>query len=159
MVNEDVFSGYRSALILLFAYQNAVAKEIGIERAVAVQTKMIESLGAKQGAMMKEKIGIKGNDAIAAIPLIKSLKDSAGFNIEIVAQSPQRVVIKNGRCPFYEAAMAVGMDPKAAEASCRMGSMKFADSAVKQINPNLSIHITNFRSTPDGSCTEEIALS
>jgi hypothetical protein len=82
-----------------------------------------------------------------------------GFSIEIVEKSPKRVVIRNDRCPFYEAARTVGMDDKAIEAICRIGSMKVADTAVKQLNPNLSIQVTKFRSAPDAPCIEKIVLS
>jgi hypothetical protein len=56
-------------LTFFFAYQNTVAKEIGIERAIALQTKMSEFFGANQGKMLKEQWGIKNNDAVVAIPL------------------------------------------------------------------------------------------
>lgn len=158
MVNEDVFKGARSALTFLFAYQNAVAREIGAERAIALQTKTSESMGARQGKMLKEQSGIKVFDAKAVLPLIKGLKESMGMTFEIVEESPQRVVIRNRQCPFYEAARTVGMDDKAIETACHAGSMRIADSALKQLNPKLNIRVSKFRSTPDGFCDEEIAL-
>jgi hypothetical protein len=158
MANEDIFRGARSALTLFFAYQNTVAKEIGMERAITLQTKMSESIGAKQGKMLKEQLGIKNNDAIAALSLIRSLKDNAGISFDIVKEGSQWVVIRNGRCPFYEASQAAGMDAKSIETTCRM-AMKFADSVVKQLNPNLSIQVKNFKSAPDAFCDEEIVLS
>lgn len=100
MTNEDVFKGARSALTFFFAYQNTVAKEIGNERAIALQTKMSEFFGVKQGKILKEQLGIKNNDAVAAIPLVKFLKDGMGFSIEIVEKNSKRVVIRNDRCPF-----------------------------------------------------------
>jgi hypothetical protein len=159
MPNEDVFKGARSALTFLFAYQNAVAQEIGIERAIALQTRLSESMGARQGKMLKEQSGIKESDAKAALSLVKSLKESLGMTYEIVEENPQRVVIRTVRCPFFEAARMLGMDAKAIETGCRNGPMKMADSVVKQVNPGLNVRVRKFRSTPDGFCDEEIALS
>jgi len=159
MTNEDVFKGASSALTFFFAYQNTVAKEIGMERGAALQTKMSEFFGSKQGRMLKEQLGIKDNDAIAAIPMVKFLKDGMGFSIEIVEKSPKKVVIRNDRCPFYEAARTVGLDNKEIETACNAGSIKIADSVVKQLNPNLNIRVRKFRAIPDGFCDEEIVLS
>ncbi|HXZ30184.1 MAG TPA: hypothetical protein VEG43_03380, partial [Dehalococcoidia bacterium] len=110
-------------------------------------------------AMTKQQSGIKQFDAKAAWSLLlKNIKDTAGFTYEILEESPQRVVVRNFRCPFYEGARTLGIDDKTIEASCRAGSMRTADAAVKQLNPALNVRVQKFRSTPDGFCDEEIAL-
>jgi hypothetical protein len=119
---------------------------------------MCEFAGAIQGKMMKEQSVIKEFDAKAAWSLVKSFKDRLGESYEVLEESPQRVVVRNGRCPIYEAARMVGMDANAIETGCRAGPMRFMDAAVKQLNPNLNLRVREFRSTPDGFCDEEIVL-
>ena len=48
MAIEDTFNGARNGLTFLHAYMNAVAQEIGMERALALDTKVNEALGATQ---------------------------------------------------------------------------------------------------------------
>ena len=158
MASEDAFMAARSVFAFLDAYINTVAQEIGRERAVALMTKGCESMGAMRGKMLKEQSGIKEFDAKAAWSLVKSLKDTLGESHEVLEESPQRVLVRNDRCPFYEAARMLGMDASAIETSCRAGPMRFADAVVKQLNPNLNLQIRKFRSTPDDFCEEEIVL-
>ena len=80
------------------------------------------------------------------------------YNKLTLEESPKRVVFKSGKCPIYEAAQMVGLDAKTIEAMCRAGSLKFMDTAAKQLNPNLNYQIRKFRSGPDDFCEEEILL-
>lgn len=157
-MEQDVFNGAKSAITFFFAYLNTVAQEIGMERATALDTKMCETLGAMQGKMMKEQSGMKEFDCKAAWSLVKTAPGSLGITMEKLEESPQRVVMKMGRCPLYEAAQAVGVDAKTIETECRAASMTFMDAVAKQLNPNLSFRLRKFRSAPDDFCEEEIVL-
>jgi len=158
MAIEDVFNGAKTAFTFFFAYLNAVAQEIGMERAIAVQTKMCETMGAIQGKMMKERSGMKEFDRKAAWSLVKTAPESFGITVEKLEESPQRVVNKVGRCSIYEAAQMLGMDAKTIETLCRAGSITFMDAVAKQLNPNLSMRLRKFRSAPDDFCEEEMVL-
>ena len=158
MAIEDVFNGAKKALTLFDAYTNTVAQEIGMERAVSLMTKMCENMGAIQGKMMKEQAGIKEFDAKAAWSLLRTTPEGLGLSIEVLEESPERVVVKVGKCSVYEAAHMLGMDAKTIETMCRASSEKFMDTVAKQLNPNLSSRITKFRSAPDDFCEEEIVL-
>lgn len=107
---------------------------------------------------MKEQSAIKEFDAKAAWSMVKSFKDGIGESHEVLEESPQRVVLKNGRCPMYEAARMLGMDADTIETSCHVGPMTFMDTAVKQLNPNLNLWVRKFRSTPEDFYQEEIVL-
>jgi len=158
MAIEDAFMGSRTALMLFDAYVNTVAQEIGRKRAVALMAKMCESIGAMRGKMMKEQSGIKEFDAKTAWSLVKSLKDILGESHEVLEESSQRVLVRNGRCPFYEAAQTLAMDANTIETSCHAGPMRLMDSVVKQLNPNLNLQVRKFRSTPEDFCEEEIVI-
>ena len=159
MAIEDVFNGAKTALTLFDAYTNTVAQEIGMERAVSLMTKMCENMGAMQGKMMKERAGIKEFDAKAAWSPVKNFKDTLGQNYELAEESPQRVVVRNGRCPIYDAARMLGMEANTIETVCRAGPIRLMDAAIKQLNPNLNARLQKFRSTPDDFCEEVIFLT
>ncbi len=158
MTTEDAFAAAITGYALLCAYVNTIAQEIGMERAIALLTRMSESVGARQGGMFKEQSGRKDFDAQATWSYAKSTKDRLGNTYEVVDKSPQRVVIRNHRCAIYEAARSSGMDAEAIETFCRATPMRLMERAIKQLNPNLNLRITKFRSTPDDFCEEEIAL-
>jgi hypothetical protein len=110
IARDDVFNAAKTPLVLLYAYSNTVAQELGRERAVGLMTKMFENIGAGQGKRMKEKAGSKEFDAKEAWPYFKTFPDTVGQTYQVVEESPQRVVARMRRCPLYEAARMLGMD-------------------------------------------------
>jgi hypothetical protein len=158
MAIGDVFNGAKTALTLFDAYINTVAQEIGMERALSLMTKVCENMGATQGKMMKEQSGIKEFDAKAASSLLRTVPEGLGISMEVLEESPKKVVGKVEKCSVYEAAQMLGMDAKTIEAMCRAGSNRFMDAVAKQLNPNLSFRVTKFRSAPDDFCLEETVL-
>jgi hypothetical protein len=158
MSREDTFNGVRAGFLYKFAYFNTVAQEIGMERALALYTKMEEEMGAASGKMIKEQAGVEEIDAKTAQTLIGSSLEGIGMRFEVLEESPQRVVFKPGKCPVYEAARMLGMDHETIEAICRAGSIRGMDATAKQLNPNLSFELRTFRAGPDDSCIEEIVM-
>ena len=134
MAIEDTFHGAKNAFALSQAYFNAVAQEIGMDRAVALNTKVCEAMGAMQGKMMKEQASMEEFDAKAAASMASNaIREGFGITSEVIEESPQRVVVKVGRCPVYEAAQALGKDAEAIEAECRATSIRFMEAMVKQL--------------------------
>jgi len=158
MATEDTFNGAKSAYTHYFDYLTTVAQEIGMERAVVLQSKMCEATGAMQGNMIKEQAGVEQFDAQAAASLAENFIEGLGIRSEVMEESPQKVVTKVGRCPLYEAAQGLGLDAETIEALCRAGALRFMDTMVKQLNPNLSYRLMKFRSATDDFCEEAIAL-
>jgi hypothetical protein len=160
MAVEDTFNGAKAALVFEHAWRNTVAQVLGIEQALAMDTKICEAMGTAQGKMIKEQTGIDKFDAITARQMLTNLIEE-GFGIlsDVIEESPHMARTKVGRCPVYESAQALGMDAEAIEASCRAGSVRFMDAVAKQLNPNLSYQLINFRSRPDGYCEEAVVLT
>jgi hypothetical protein len=160
MAMEDKFDGAKTAFGFYFAYLNAVAQEMGMEKATALNAKVDETLGTMQGRMMKEQAGIKEFDAkTAGLQASDAIAEALGIRSEMIEGTPQKAVMKCGRCPVYEAAQMGGLDAKTIETLCRDGSLKFMDAMVKQLNPNLSYKLKKFRSAADDFCEEEIVLA
>jgi hypothetical protein len=159
MAVEDTFNGARNAFSFVFAYINTVGQEIGMERAIALDTKMCETMGAVQGKMLKEQAGVEEVDAQTAAALAgKLIEEAFGIKSEVAETSPQRVVTRIGRCPLYEAAQMLGTDAAVIEALCRAGAIRNMDSITKQLNPDLSYQLSKFRSSADDFCEEVIVL-
>lgn len=159
MALEDTFTGAQTALAFLNAYIGAVAEEIGMERALALDGQVCEAMGGAQGQMIREQSGVEEFDAqTASQTLSDAIRQGFGIVSEAIEESPERVVLSVGRCPVYEAALAVGMDAEAIEASCRLGAIGFMDAMAKALNPELSYRLQEFRSSPEGHCVEEVVL-
>lgn len=159
MASADTFNGAKSAFTFFDAYLNVVGQEIGMERAVALDTAMCEMVGAVQGKAMRDQAGIGEIDLAMAASLAAGFIDEAlGISSEVIHENAQRIAFKVGRCPIYEAAETVGMDGATIEALCRASALRYMDTMVKQLNPRVSYRLREFRPSADGYCIEEVVL-
>ena len=157
MAVADTFVGARTGLSLVFAYMGVVAQELGMEKAIAFDYKMCAAMGAAQGKTIKAQAGIETYDVrTAAHVLLSAIEQGFGIPSETTEASSDRVVIKIGKCPVYEAAAAVGMDPETIEATCRAGAINFMNAMAKELNPDLKYELKEFRPSADGCCEEVI---
>lgn len=159
MSMEDALNAAKNAFAFYGAYLNTVAQEIGLERALALNTKMLETMGAMQGKMVKEQARIEEADAKAAHSLTKGIPGSLGLAFEVLEESPTTVRLKCARCSVCEGWQMAGMDDKTRETVCRTGPIRFMDAAVKQLNPRLSYQLAKYRSALDDFCEEQIVLA
>jgi hypothetical protein len=158
MAIEDTFRGAKNGYIYSYAYLTMVAEEIGMEKAIALQTKMCEARGAIDGKTIKEQVEIKDFDAKAAASIAENYVGSIGMRLEVIEESPQKVSFKVARCPLYEAAQELKLDAETIEHLCRAGPVRNMDSMVKQLNPILNYELRKFRSSEDNFCEEVIVL-
>jgi hypothetical protein len=160
MSTKDTFNSAKISYTDFFAYINTVVQEIGMDRVLALMTKSDEARGVKVGKMIKEQAGGKEFDVKEAARTVINMAKEIGGIDDVLEKSPQRVVTRTrfGNCPLYEAAKEVGLDDNTIETLCRAGSLRFLDTMVKQLNPNLSYRLRKFRSVDDGGCVEEIVL-
>ena len=159
MTIENTFNGAKSGLIFMHAYLNQIADEIGMEKALALDTKTCQALGTAQGMMIKDQAGAEEVDVKTAEKLLTDMiEESFGIASEVVEENQNMITCKVSRCPIYEAGEMLGMDNNAIEAGCRAGAITFMDSAAKQLNPNISYKLTKFRSSADDYCEESVEL-
>ncbi len=157
--HTEKFTGAKNGMSMFFAYFGTVAKEIGMDRALALNRRMFEAMGAAAGQAIREASGGNGVDAVTAGTLAgRHIQDTMGFEQERVEKSPGLILCACGRCPIYEAAQEVGMDGATIEAVCRAGPIPYMDVLVRQLNPRLSYRLTQFRSSAAEPCKEEIVL-
>lgn len=159
MAVQDTFNGAKSGLTFMQAYLSTVGQEIGMEQALALDTKTCQMLGKAQGMMIREQDGNEEIDSRAAAQILGNLiEKSFGIPIEVTDERPNKTTCKVGRCPVYESAEMIGMDNKDIEAGCKAGAITFMDSAAKQLNPKLSYKLTKFRSSADDFCEETVVM-
>jgi hypothetical protein len=155
----DTFTGARSGLAFLFAYQHTVAQAIGRERALELNKMMTRAMGTAQGEELREQVGVRDSPPRLAASLVgEFLEQMLGIQSRLLDGNEGEAVIKVGRCPIYEAAEALGMENAAIEALCRSGSIPYMDAIVKQFNPDLAYELRQFRPSADGSCIETIVV-
>jgi hypothetical protein len=158
LAQEDAFKAATTALSLYGAYLSAVAQEIGMDRALAIQNKTFESMGAHQGQMMREQSHLQEHNAQTAWALISTIPKTLGVDLKVEEESPQRVSVRCDRCSVFEAAQSLEMDVKGIEAFCKAGPNRFMDAMARQLNPDLKFQVGKFRSSSDDFCEEELTL-
>jgi len=156
MAIEDRINAATSAYAFYDAYMNTVAQEMGVEKALALHTKMCEHMGPLQGQVLKGKSPVKDFDAKTAYAVAKTVPNALGIATEVLEESPQKVRFKCKQCAIYDAAMLVGWDEKMRETTCRNGPIVFMDKVVKQLNPDLNYRLMKFRSSAGDFCEEAI---
>lgn len=153
--SEQAFNTARDLFTISLMYVKAVGEEIGMERALDILGKSSEAWGI-QAAKAAKEMGLRGDDARAAGWVVgKLLLGSWGVASRPLEVSPQKIVAENGRCPVYDASVMAGINPKSV---CR-SLTKSPDAIFKEINPDLSQQCLKFRSSPDDTCIEAIAMN
>jgi hypothetical protein len=160
MTSAETLNGAKNAFTFFDAYLSVVAEEIGMERAVALDTKMCEMMGAAQGKAISDETGMGEVDlATAASLAARSIDEGLGISSKVIEASTRQITFAIGRCPLYEAAEALGTESAAIEATCRAGALRYMDSMVKQWNPRITYRLREFRPSAGGHCVEEVVLS
>lgn len=116
------------------------------------------TMGAVQGRMSKSQARrekVKDMTPLNASNLAAGAIKGFGIQAEVLKQTPEKVSVKVGKCPVYEAAKMMGLDP---EQLCRKSAIPFMNSLVKELNPDLRYELEKFRTTQDDSCVESVAL-
>lgn len=159
MASLDTLHGATNAYAFFFAYLNTVGQEIGMDRAIALDTGMCEMMGTAQGKAIKAQANFDEIDLATAASLARrSVDEGLGISSEVIEESAQQIILKVDRCPIYEAAQALGMDGATIEAICRASSLRYMDTMVKQWNPHLGYELNEFRSSAGGHCIEAVVL-
>ena len=157
MTIADTFTGAKSGLTFLYAYQGTVAQEIGAQRAVALNSRMAKAMGTAQGKALKERVDVEEIPPKLAASLAGTfLEQALGIQSRVAEGTAEKAVIEVGRCPIYEAAEALGMENTGIEALCRAGAIQYMDVLIKEFNPDLAYDLRQFRPSADASCIEAI---
>jgi len=155
-MDEQMYNSVKHGLKVQDIFVQTVAEEIGMDRAVELFAKTTEKMGKIQGSILRQNSLIKKFDAHTASALVRDMYESLGISIKMQEESARSVLFTCTRCPNYTAALELGIDDKAIESWCRVSNIRFMDMMVKQLNPDLSVRLVKFRTTPEDFCGEEI---
>jgi hypothetical protein len=135
-----------------------VIKEDGEEKTYNMIEETCQNMGAVMGKMSKSQARrekIKEMNPKNASLLASGAIQGFGIETEILRESDEKVSIKVGKCPVYEAAKMMGLDP---EPFCRRSAIPFMNGLVKELSPNLQYELEKFRTGQDDFCEESIVL-
>jgi hypothetical protein len=152
MMSEKTFNNVKHRLKVHDIFAQTVAEEIGMDRTVELFTQTAEKMGTIQGGLLRQQAGAKKFDAHMAATLVRATYENLGISMKMEEESPRSILLTCTSCPNYTAAHEVGIDDKTIESWCRVGNIKFIDTVVKQLNPDLSFRLVKFRTTPKDSC-------
>ena len=144
MASTEAFNAAKNVVGMYGIFFKTVAQEIGMERALALQSKAYETFGSELAEMFKEpdlnKLASQINE------MNKGYGTVAETNVE-----PTKIVFKILKCPWYEGLQAAGLSQEEIRAWCQ-------HSGEGQILPNITGSIVRFRSSADDYCIEEIEV-
>ncbi len=124
-------------------------------RALEILATTYEDIGAYRGLNYKNQSEIKNFNAEKAFPILKKVVEELGMDYEIQQMDPEKVVVKLGRCPIFEAAKFGGLDP---ENFCHCGAMKYMNTLLDQLNPKLEYEINKIKAEEKDFCITTLKL-
>ena len=152
--NDQLFRSVRSVYIALAAYVNKVGKEIGEEKALEYLSSSFAEIGEFQGKKLKRLLlESQKPNATEAFDLIKAVPFSIGINLMIPKKESDKVVARLDKCPIFECAKVVGIDPAT---FCDNTAVPYYDTIAKQLNMDLKFERNKIKSSPDDFCEEQL---
>ncbi len=157
---EERFIGASTAYIPYCAYVDELIKSIGKERTFELLSSSEKSRGTRVGKSVKEENPDVQYDLKKVMETIVEMASQIAGIDKVIELNDQRAVTVTefGKCPVYEAAHSFGIPDEQIEELCRAGSLVFLDNVVKQLNPNLTYKVREFRSEKYKGCVEEIVF-
>ena len=157
---NDVLKGATTTMVFVGVYDQLLHRELGTERATALQKEIMLSLAKHQADMIKAQMGIEDFD-LETIDAVfpQFMADTTGVVFELTEKTPTKLSYNVGRCVLYESSLMLGMEPEAIQARCSATATEFANALLKELNPNVSLEVHRFRQSAAEPCVESIVLS
>ncbi len=157
---NDTMRGAMTMFFHLGVYDQLLHRELGTERATALQKEVMMKLAKTQADMVKEQTGIQDFDLETIHSIFPPLmKDIVGMEFELTEKTPTKLTYDVGHCVVYESSLMLGTEHDAIQARCTATSSLWVDSFLKELNPNVSLEVHRFRQSAAEPCVESIVLS
>jgi len=154
-ISDQLFKSARANFIAFAEYIYKVSQEIGIEKASILLRETFESIAIYQGLRLRNQSDKSYIDAERALSLIKIIPENLGIEYDVLEISPDNVVVRIDKSPFYDAAKIAGLD---AEKFYRDSAITYMETIVQQFNPELHYELVKFNFLEDDYCEEQIIL-
>jgi hypothetical protein len=159
MLREEVYQATKKVFGLYGAFFDLVAREVGMEKALALHVEAHERLGITAGKLLQEKLGKERPDLQRLGGILQESNLSIGIESELAGVTPTSIVFRNLRCPLYDGYRMGGLDDKKAETLCQRGAPAKLGSTLKLLNPDTKYRLQYYRKKPDEPCEEVIGLA
>lgn len=157
---NGTLQGATTLMFHLGVYDQLLHRELGPERATALQREIMLSLAQAQAGMIREQTGIQDFDLEAIHSVIPQfMKETTGTVFELTEKTPTRFSYHVGRCVMYESSLMLGMEPHAIQARCSATATAYVDALLRELNPNARLEVHQFRQSADQPCVESIVIS
>jgi len=155
MERQIAFDATKCSMSFLGAFFAEVAKEVGEDKAAEMYGKQGKAFGDTMAGIIKRHAG--QSDAAEQVQSeLEKMYESFGLTAELKRENG-RLIIDVHRCPMYEGFLEAGLEPTIIHKMCQA----WADSEgarMKELLPRSSHRLTEFRTSADGCCQEEITL-
>jgi hypothetical protein len=159
MTRNELRSSVQRAYSILFAYILAMVEEVGTDRALDILSQVVENRGREDGKILAKKLGISGGEIEAGFTLYKALLDQWGVTHEIVERTDERILIRVGRCPIYDALHSADIHCDwMMEGICDKIALPLATAAIRHVSPDLKVVVRRFRTSSEADCLEELCF-
>jgi len=155
MASEVTFNAVKSSMSMLAGFFAEVSKEVGEEKAVELYARKGTEFGDLLGNIIKSRMNQP--DAAGLIQQeLKTLYERFGFTTEF-EKKDGKLIANSYRCPMYDGFIEAGLKPQTIHKMC----IAFTDrekARLQEIVPSSNYAMTEFRTSSDGCCREEITL-
>lgn len=159
MLREEVYQATKKVFGLYGALFDLVAREVGMEKALALHVEAHERLGITAGKLIQEKLGKERLDLQRLGNILQESNLSIGIESELAGVTPTSIVFRNLRCPLYDGYRMGGLDDRTAETICQRGAPAKLGSTLKYLNPDIKYSLRYYRMKSDEPCEEVIGLA
>jgi hypothetical protein len=156
MQKEDAFNATKVMSTLYGGFFKEVAKEIGREKALALQAKQGEAFGDMMAGMLRAQVADKGLNIKTLSSVVSAAPAVFGMTPE-VEEAATSFKLHSHQCPMYDGWKEAGLDHETIGSMCRaLAATEYA--ALTKAFPQVSARL-EFRSAPDRACVEEYSLA
>jgi hypothetical protein len=147
MITEEVFDAYKDGFSTYGKFFKAVAKEIGMEKALELHGSGYEDYGP----VFDEWFKTLSLDELSAN--IGGIFTLLGYNPQI-SQTSNSVLVTVHGCPDYEGFKEAGLDHEIIKKLC-LSSVGSIDAMLQKLGGNGGLIINKYRSNNDDYCIHE----
>lgn len=149
------YEAIKSSFTFYGKFFQAVAQEIGLDKALALNAAQGRELGAFVASLIDARAAGRPPDTRALAAAAREYYDAFGVTCS-ARQTPGKVVVTATLCPIYDGLAAAGLDHHTIQAVCTsLGATQHA--ALHDSCPAVAATL-DFRAAPGAPCVEEFAL-
>ncbi len=157
-MKRDRVDGTKRAYALWFSYILSASRELGSDKTVDLIAKVANRRGRADGAELKEKLGIRGDDLNSTLKVYEKFLSDSGAEVKTLCAEETKAIIKIDCCPIFEGFRSAGMTCDwLTETMCKTLTLPLLQAIVNEVNPSLKIRIRKYRSSPEDFCLEELS--